>query len=147
VTRSATQIQSLRDLDEYAKTLAAELKPGDGVALFGDLGAGKTALVRSILKEWGYEEPVVSPTYPILVEYEIPKSHTHPARLVVHVDAYRLEEHHALPFDPHEWKLRSAIVFVEWPEKIKLPKDLFTLSLKIEISPTGERIIHRQIGL
>ncbi|MDR0293633.1 MAG: tRNA (adenosine(37)-N6)-threonylcarbamoyltransferase complex ATPase subunit type 1 TsaE [Oscillospiraceae bacterium] len=75
--------RSVEDTEQYGETLARLLRPGDAVWLYGDLGAGKTALVRGLARGLGVAEPVTSPTYAIVNLY--------PGRVpLAHYDAYRL---------------------------------------------------------
>jgi tRNA threonylcarbamoyladenosine biosynthesis protein TsaE len=94
-----------------AQRLAACLKPGMVIYLHGDLGAGKTTLVRGVLKALGYTGRVKSPTYTLVEPYHI-------AGLDLrHFDLYRLH-------DEEEWEAAGFrdefdghnIFFVEWPE-------------------------------
>lgn len=91
--------------------LAARLGPGDVVLVSGDLGAGKTTLVRGAARALGVEGPVTSPTFTLGRRYDgrVPVSH---------VDLYRLggldEEDPALLAD---YFTPEAIAFVEWPER------------------------------
>ncbi|MDO4270508.1 MAG: tRNA (adenosine(37)-N6)-threonylcarbamoyltransferase complex ATPase subunit type 1 TsaE [Eubacteriales bacterium] len=104
-THSPEQTEALGA--EYAKTL----RPGDVVAFSGDLGAGKTAFTRGILRGLGYEGRVTSPTFAIANEYETPGGP------VVHCDLYRLLDSEALfeiGFD--EYLDGRRIVLIEWSE-------------------------------
>ena len=83
------------------------LRPGDVVVLSGGLGSGKTALAQGVARGLGVTEPVVSPTFTIVREYQgrVP---------LVHVDIYRLEklqELHDLGFDEF---LDDRVTLVEW---------------------------------
>ena len=99
------------------------------VALFGDLGAGKTALVRGMGAEAGTSE-VRSPTFTIVHEYE-----TNPK--LIHFDAYRLadaEELCAIGFE--EYLSQNAVIVLEWAERVPeaLPKE----RLELRLSGSGE---------
>ncbi len=105
--------------------LAARLEPGDVVGLTGDLGAGKTRLVQGAAAALGVEDPVVSPTFMLVREYE--------GRVPVHhVDAYRLSgaaELEDLGLD--EVFPADAVVFVEWSDRVEgaLPDNWLELIL------------------
>lgn len=110
------------DWARVAKSLASDFKPGHRIALKGDLGVGKTSLVRALLRQWGWTEAVPSPSYPLLLEYEVP-----PFR-VIHIDAFRLQADQPMPWDPNEW--RDAVVFVEWPERTRLEPYHFEVEIR-----------------
>lgn len=89
--------------------LAKSLKPGDVVAIFGEMGAGKTVLVRGIARGLGYLGAVTSPTYTIVNEYP-----TTPP--LFHFDLYRLnsDELYEIGFD--DYLERGGICAIEWFE-------------------------------
>ena len=128
---------SRSELDTMA--LAAELvraMPSGGViALYGDLGAGKTVFARGFAKALGITEPVSSPTYTILQEYPAPGG-----RWLYHLDLYRISDSRAaLAFGADEYLASGEYVLVEWPERIEslLPEN--TLRLQIEHIGENER--------
>jgi tRNA threonylcarbamoyladenosine biosynthesis protein TsaE len=92
--------------------LADALEPGLSVHLKGELGVGKTTLVRGILRGLGWQGPVKSPTYTLLELYEVSRLLLH------HFDFYRFH-------DPREWSdagFRESfngrnVSLIEWPEK------------------------------
>lgn len=99
------------------------------VALFGDLGAGKTALVRGMGEEAGTAE-VRSPTFTIVHEYE-----TSPR--LIHFDAYRLsdaDELFAIGFE--EYLTQNAILVLEWAERV--PEALPQERLEIHLTGSGD---------
>jgi len=94
--------------------LAHRLSPGLIVALDGDLGAGKTTLVRALLRELGFSGPVKSPTYSLVEVYVISNLYLY------HFDFYRFES----PEEFHDAGLGDyfhgdAICLVEWSEKAR----------------------------
>ena len=94
--------------------LAMQLRPGDVIAYFGDLGAGKTAFTRGLARGLEIEEPVTSPTYTIVNEYLSGKMP------LFHFDMYRLESSDEL-FDIgwEDYLARGGICAVEWSENVE----------------------------
>jgi tRNA threonylcarbamoyladenosine biosynthesis protein TsaE len=92
--------------------LAPGLTPGIAIHLRGELGAGKTTVVRGVLRALGHEGAVKSPTYTLVEVYEVSRLHLH------HFDFYRFH-------DPREWTdagFRESfngrnVSLVEWPER------------------------------
>jgi tRNA threonylcarbamoyladenosine biosynthesis protein TsaE len=108
ISRSAEQTRRV------GMRLGALLKPGDLVALVGDLGSGKTTLVQGIAASWGTLDPVSSPTFVIVNVYR----HTDGLRLF-HLDAYRLNDAtEALDLDL-ENMLDQGPMIVEWAERVQ----------------------------
>lgn len=108
------------------------------VTIQGDLGAGKTTLVKELCRISGVTDPVTSPTFTLVNEYQTPAGET-----LYHIDLYRLEnEKEAEGLGLEEIFDAQAWCFIEWPEKIidYLPDNF--LSLKIEVEAhTRDRII------
>lgn len=94
--------------------LAAILRPGDVIALHGDLGAGKTTLTRGVLRALGFDGDVPSPSFPIVIPYDPPDV----AIPLWHVDLYRIED----PAEIGELGLDEAradgALMIEWPERL-----------------------------
>lgn len=102
------------------------LKKGDIVCLKGDLGAGKTTLSKSIADALGVDEPVTSPTYTLIHEYQgrIP---------LYHFDVYRIsepDEMFDLGFD--EYLFGEGVCIIEWADKIEtlLPETCIWITIK-----------------
>ncbi len=106
-----------------AAALAAALRPGDTIALSGDLGAGKSTLARHVLKALGWPGEVPSPTFTLVQPYEeLPVP-------VWHCDLYRLES----PAEADALGLfeTDAALLIEWPERLgpRLPASALHLHL------------------
>ena len=100
------------------------------IYLRGDLGAGKTTLVRGYLRALGYKEAVKSPTYTLVEPYEINNFS------IAHLDLYRVVDPVELEYIGIEDVLRDvSLMFIEWPEKGEgyLP----TANLIIELAILG----------
>jgi tRNA threonylcarbamoyladenosine biosynthesis protein TsaE len=121
------------------------LRPGDTVALQGELGAGKTTLVRAIAEGLGIDPALVSsPTFVIVNEYDNPRA-TSGRPDLIHIDAYRLsgtDDLDALGWDrlmdprpPHPGR---AAVVIEWPERIAAALPGPDRLARIAIRATGE---------
>jgi tRNA threonylcarbamoyladenosine biosynthesis protein TsaE len=117
----------------FGASLAAELRPGDVVSLEGDLGAGKTALARAIIRALSGDAAleVPSPTFAIIQPYDTPSGP------VLHADLYRLADaaeadELGLLDDP------EAIVLVEWASRAPQVVDAVTVTVKLAIPPGGE---------
>lgn len=102
-TRSAVETEAI------GEGLAADLGPGDVVLVSGELGAGKTTLIRGACRALGVSEPVTSPTYTI--------GHTYEGRVPVsHLDLYRLAElDREDPALLEDYLTPEAVAFIEWP--------------------------------
>ncbi|MDW7672984.1 MAG: tRNA (adenosine(37)-N6)-threonylcarbamoyltransferase complex ATPase subunit type 1 TsaE [Bacillota bacterium] len=111
---------------ELGQKLGQALVAGDFVALSGDLGAGKTAFAKGIAKGLEVEEPVTSPTFTIVQQYE--------GRLsLFHFDTYRLEECWDLEDIGYEdYFFGEGVCLVEWPEKVwpLLPGDFLHVTIE-----------------
>jgi len=117
----------LPDLDATAKLgagIAGGLKAGDAVALWGDLGAGKTTLARAILRALGVAGEVPSPTFTLVQNYDT-------APRIAHFDLYRLKSAREMEELGFEDALMEGAVLVEWPERAPevLPPDALHVRL------------------
>jgi len=123
----------------WAVEFGKSLKPGDIVALYGNLGAGKTVISRGICKGLGFMGSVCSPTYTILHEYPNDPP-------IFHFDLYRLEpgaELNEVGFD-HDY-LSKGISLVEWPERLDENTGDITHKITIRILSENEREIRLEI--
>jgi tRNA threonylcarbamoyladenosine biosynthesis protein TsaE len=103
---------SLEELTAWGEALGARLAPGTVVTLQGELGAGKTTLVQAICRGYGVHEPVTSPTFALLHEYQASRS------AVLHLDLFRVETPQELANIGWEDVFTArALVLVEWAER------------------------------
>ena len=107
-----------------AEKLAKHIKGGDIILLNGDLGAGKTTLVKGVAKALNVKEPVTSPTFTLLKTYDT-KDFT-----IVHIDAYRLE---GSTFDElDDYISDEYVIFMEWSSCLS-SDELIENNLSIDI--------------
>ncbi|MFA6552586.1 MAG: tRNA (adenosine(37)-N6)-threonylcarbamoyltransferase complex ATPase subunit type 1 TsaE [Candidatus Paceibacterota bacterium] len=137
--------------DFIKKILAEKRDKALVVGLHGDLGSGKTTFVQLVAKNLGIKETITSPTFVILKNYTLNAkpceknsseefspvkaiSQGKPYTLLVHIDAYRLENGEEL--EKLGWREiinnPENLVLIEWPELVKdvLPKDIFEIKFK-----------------
>lgn len=132
VSFSSDELQT----QKFAQTMAQTLEKGSFIALYGDLGAGKTAFTKGIARGLGIKDTITSPTFTILSVYE-------GGRLpLYHFDVYRIsgdEELFELDFD--EYAFGDGICVCEWADNIKemLPKR--RIDVFIERTEENERKI------
>jgi len=127
---------------DFGRSLAQDLKPGDIVALSGDLGAGKTTLTKAIAKGLGIESHVTSPTFLLVQEYKEGRMPLY------HFDVYRLhgeDDLYEIGFE--DYLFGDGVCVIEWADQVDslIPAS----ALRIHISygeKEGERIYQIQEG-
>ena len=112
--------------------LAAEVRPGDVIALSGDLGAGKTTFARGLLAALGLEGEAPSPTFAIVQPYAPPETDLP----VAHVDLYRIEDTDELIELGLDDYLYDGALLIEWPER--LGGEGWSDALSLRISGEGD---------
>lgn len=116
---------------KFGAELGKLLLPGDVVALYGNLGAGKTTLVRGLVQYFcGAATEVPSPTYTLVQSYEADSF------VIWHFDLYRIESPSEL--DELGWdNTEDAVLFVEWPERAgdRLPIERLNVTLSNFVKP------------
>lgn len=127
---------ALSEIDQIAEEIISQLT-SNILCLEGEMGAGKTTLIKALCKAWGIEDSVSSPTFSLVNEYRNDKNEA-----FYHFDCYRLDTaEEALDFGAEEYLNAGVQCFIEWSDRIALilPSNRQTLHIK-KISPT-ERII------
>ncbi len=116
---------SLEETEKFALSLSHSLKGDEVIALYGNLGAGKTTFVRGLCKGLGIESGVHSPTFAIVNEYQgkFP---------VYHFDMYRITSEDDLYSTGYYDYLTRGVVIIEWSENIEdyIPPEAIKLELK-----------------
>ncbi|MDR0384691.1 MAG: tRNA (adenosine(37)-N6)-threonylcarbamoyltransferase complex ATPase subunit type 1 TsaE [Prevotellaceae bacterium] len=127
----------IKDLRFVAQTIYRLLNNRTVVALYGEMGAGKTTLIKALCHEAGIIENVTSPTFSLVNEYKSPEN-----KIVYHFDFYRINsiaEVYDLGYE--EYFYSGELCFIEWPEMIEefLPED--TVRVYIRVVSDGRREI------
>lgn len=133
------RLGSEADTVAFGRSLAALLRPGDVVALSGDLGAGKTTLARGVLRGLGFEGDVASPTFPIVQPYD----QLRPP--LWHVDLYRIESEDELEQLALDDGKEDAALLIEWPERLGEALWPDSLRLHLAIIQGGARSLTAQV--
>ncbi|MGC9048864.1 MAG: tRNA (adenosine(37)-N6)-threonylcarbamoyltransferase complex ATPase subunit type 1 TsaE [Patescibacteria group bacterium] len=126
------------------KKLAKQFKGGKVVGLIGELGAGKTVLIKGVAAGLGIKKTITSPTFVLMKVYKI-KDLRFKIKSFIHVDAYRLESGRDLiDIGLKDWLCQSnTITVIEWADRVKsiLPKNTITIKIKMG-KKKNERIIN-----
>jgi tRNA threonylcarbamoyladenosine biosynthesis protein TsaE len=130
---SVERVESAAATEAIGARIARALGPGDVVLVAGELGAGKTTLIRGACRELGVSEPIVSPTFTIGRRYR-----GRDGVGVSHLDLYRLtdlslEEPGLLD----DYLTADAISFIEWPERAGDAADELRIAARVRIAHAG----------
>ena len=122
-------LNSSEETEQIGAELFMSLPTKCLVFLQGDLGAGKTTLVRGFLRAAGYKGAVKSPTYTLVEEYTVG------SRKIFHFDLYRVVDHEELEWiGIRDYFDQDSICFIEWPDRGKgfLPESDRVIILKTQ---------------
>jgi tRNA threonylcarbamoyladenosine biosynthesis protein TsaE len=135
------EVSGEKETEHLGLDLAGLMKRGDVVALYGELGAGKTCLVRGLAEGLGLEsEMVSSPSFSLINEYPGPVP-------LFHVDCYRLHlEEEIEELGLEEYFDRPGITVIEWAERInRLPDERLEISFAL-LSESRRKIRIKAFG-
>ena len=143
----SNQILDLRELEKLTTNLSKDISLGDVYLLQGELGVGKTTFVRLLINNL-YElnnlpkpASIISPTYPILITYELSSSQ------IYHYDLYRVKNLKELDELDFFENLNNNITFVEWPEMlINLPLNKKHYLINLDMISENKRKINISIN-
>lgn len=123
-------LASVAETEAFAAEFAASMRPGDLVALSGELGVGKTTFVRGVLRAIGYDGPVRSPTFNLMQVYD-----TQPP--VVHSDLYRVRSAAGIGLEDY---FETHVCLVEWPDREAEWFDDSSWRLSFSFAGDGRRV-------
>jgi len=125
---------SVEETEAIGRELATELVPDGALLLEGDLGAGKTALVRGLAAGMGIApETVRSPTFTLMNDYGEEGQ-------LLHVDLYRLEGDEIVALGLEERLALPGVKVIEWSERVPFPVT-GARTIRIEVRPDGSRLL------
>ncbi len=139
----SVELPSVQHTEYYAQHLACCLSSPMIITLSGDIGAGKTTLVRAMLRALGVQDPIKSPTYSLLETYDLPDN-AHQFLMPVqchHFDLYRIVDDSELEFMGfRDYFQPNTICCIEWPERAALPAEQIDLALLLINSESGRTL-------
>lgn len=129
-------------LDEVSRELLAAGKGCSVWLFFGEMGSGKTTLIKAIGKALGVEEVMSSPTFPIVNEYD-----ARDGRKVYHFDLYRIRnEKEVFDIGADEYLESDEMCLVEWPEKLGARTPAHHFDIRIRTTGQEHRMIEYQMN-
>lgn len=132
MTALTLDIGDAEAMERLGAALGAHLRGGEVIYLIGDLGVGKTTLVRGLLRGRGHRGPVRSPTYTLVEPYELPPL------ILYHLDLYRLADPEELEWIGIRDLLGAvSVALVEWPERGRGVLPAADLSVTIRYQDRG----------
>ncbi|WKD86743.1 tRNA threonylcarbamoyladenosine biosynthesis protein TsaE [Polaribacter huanghezhanensis] len=130
------KIYSISELNALAKEIIATSK-SKTILFYGEMGAGKTTLIKEICKELGIKDIASSPTFSLVNEY-----HTANSEIVYHFDFYRIEdENEAYDIGIEDYFYSNAWCLIEWPQNIENLLPLESTEIHISVLENGFRNI------
>lgn len=132
--------ESVDQTEKLGENIASILKGDEVIAMFGDLGAGKTAFTRGVASGLGYDYGVSSPTFAIVNEYSAKFN-------IYHFDMYRITSDDDLYSTGFYDYLSNGVVIIEWSENIEYALDSDVIRIKIEKGDTDNLRIFTIEGL
>jgi tRNA threonylcarbamoyladenosine biosynthesis protein TsaE len=139
ITSQRVETRSLDETLRFGERLSEGLRAGDVVALSGELGAGKTVLIKGIARGLGITQEVTSPTFTLVHEYgggRVP---------LYHIDLYRLDNvEQAMAIGIEEYLTGNGVTAIEWSEKIEslLPAG----AIRIRLTALDENARRIEVG-
>ena len=132
------EANDVSELKEIAKAIITSISPKKKIAFYGEMGAGKTTLIKELCLYLGVEENTSSPTFAIVNEYNGREK-------IYHFDLYRIKNlEELLAIGIEEYLDSENYLFVEWPELLEplMDKEQWAI-INISVGPNQKRTIHQ----
>jgi len=127
---------SLENIQEIAKELISTVK-SRYLLFYGEMGTGKTTLIKEMVKQLGVQDVAHSPTFSLVNEYLSQKGET-----IYHFDFYRIEkEEEAYDIGIEEYFYGNNWCLIEWPEKVENLLPLESVVIRLTLNPDHTRTI------
>lgn len=133
------RLKNLSELSSAASQLLDVMKSGNVVVFYGEMGAGKTTLIKELCRQLDVTNVVSSPTFSLVNEYNGKNG-----LKIFHFDFYRINKlEEAFDFGYEEYFYSDALCLVEWPEKVESLLPANAIRIRIEVQTDGTRLIKR----
>lgn len=133
---------TITEIDKIAEDCIPYLEGYNIIAFHGNMGVGKTTFIKSLCRVLGVTNPISSPTYSIINQYE-----TGVGKIIYHMDWYRLkDENEAVDVGVVDTLDSGELCFIEWPEKAEnlLSEDVLHITIKIINDHTRSLTLHKK---
>lgn len=133
------RLKNLSELSSAASQLLDVMKSGNVVVFYGEMGAGKTTLIKELCRQLDVTNVVSSPTFSLVNEYNGKNG-----LKIFHFDFYRINKlEEAFDFGYEEYFYSDALCLVEWPEKVESLLPANAIRIRIEVQTDRTRLIKR----
>lgn len=130
------RIETAEAMEDLGARLGAKLQGGCVIFLSGDLGAGKTTLVRGLLRSLGHDDIVTSPTFTLLEVYDVA------GQQIVHVDLYRLDDASELEqLAIRDYVHEQSVLLIEWADRARGALPVPDCEIHIAIDRNTDRTV------
>lgn len=130
------EVRGLADLDDAAEKILAAAQDERIFILEGEMGAGKTTLIKAIARALGVKEIVTSPTFSIVNEYDAD------GKIIYHFDFYRIKDlQEAFDIGYEEYFYSGNRCFIEWPQKIASLLPEHYVKIEILVQSESDRLV------
>lgn len=120
-------VNCISELNEISKSIINRIGDKDIICFYGEMGVGKTTLIKAICEKLGVKDNVSSPTFSIVNEYVSLEGES-----IFHFDFYRMEkEEEAFDMGYEDYFYNGDLCLIEWPEKVKsiIPEDIMRIDI------------------